>query len=84
MPAGIFAPAATTEPAATSALAPMVAPSSTTLPFATSASCSRIAPCTTQQWATVAPGPMSVVNPGGPWITALSCTLAPRRTITGA
>ena len=84
MPAPTVAPAATTDPAATSAPTPMVAPSSTTLPFATRHSASRIAPCTTQLWPTVAPGPMSVVNPGGPWITALSWTFAPRRTITGA
>ena len=71
-------PAATTEPAAIKRTARRcVAPSSTTEPFATRHSSPRIAPCTTQLCATVAPGPMSVVRPGGPWITALSCTLAP-------
>jgi hypothetical protein len=84
MPAEIFAPAATTEPAATSARAPMVAPSSTTHPLATRHSSSRIAPWITTLCPTVAPGPMSLVSPGGPWMTALSCTLALRRTITGA
>ena len=61
-----------------------VAPSRTTDPFATRHSSPRIAPCTTQLWATVAPGPTSVVRPGGPWSTAPSWMFAPRRITTGA
>ena len=72
-------PAATTEPAATSApradawrrrARPSRSRRGTRSPS--------IAPCTTQLCPTVAPSPTSVVSPGGPWITALSCTLAPR------
>src|SRR5436853_176757 len=74
MPAGIVAPAATTDPAATNAPLPIVAPSSTTEPLATMHASSRSAPCTTQLWAIVTSGPTSVVSPGGPWMTALSCT----------
>ena len=84
IPAGIVAPAATTEPAATRLRAPIVAPSSTIEPLATRHSSSSSAPCTTQLCATVAPGPMSVVSPGGPWITAFSWMFAPARTTTGA
>ena len=83
MPSGISVFGVTSDPAATMARTPILAPSSTVLLLPTRHSSPSVAACTRQRCPTVAPGPTSTPATGVTWITAQSCTFAPRRITIG-
>ena len=83
MPSGISVPGVTRAPAATMARTPMRAPSSSGGGVTDQGFLAEPAAWTRQRCPTVAPAPMSTPPRAVTWITAQSCTLAPRRITIG-
>ena len=83
-PGGTTVPSSTTVPAAIRDPSPITAPFKTVAPMPIKQLFSTVAPWTMAPWPTLTSEPITVGNPGSPWITTLSCRLDPDPTLIAA